>query len=1054
MPLSAGVKLAITAGMMVAQVALTASQKIKGPRLDDLEVSLSEYGTPIPRFWGIRRLQPQIMWAEKLREKKETSKTKGGKYSEYKYFGTWAALICDNEIESVSRIWMDKHLVYDVTGAGPITGASVLYSAIDAAVNNAVKLMRGANMRIYPGTETQEPDPRMEAWCEDRYGPDSCPAYRGSAYIVFEELPLEKFGNRIPQLTVEVISAADVNFVYETKTPVKGFTSSMFSPDFSRFVARDGDGYEVWDVASRTKVLSSDVEWSGHFGLGAGGDIYGVTAFPSNFLLKITPTGQVSTIASVFEEFSSGCQYVGGVICVLPYQGLIEVLMQFGRDNEVFASPTDFFTTNYFEDIDGVAWACGNVDAAPGAGFCLVSSEGGDIAATGETGTVYGMDNGEGQFLIEQSNKLFLIDKATFAVTAGPVAANPGTDDWLPFHSVRPGAPTIWIGSVEYSTADLSILRTIDYADWVVEAVTDSIYEPVNHALWCKDASGDDMTIRYLDRVASNGVTLSDVVDDVADWCGLTGHDSTALTQTVLGYSVTQGTGKDMVAPLLELHDADARPHDFSIQFVNRGSAPSGTILTADFVREGDEARYTASIAQDTDLPKRVTYNFADANSDQQTNTVIAQRGFASTDSSREETIDLSTYVDTPDAAQKKADRHFRRIWNSRETIQFGLTAQKLVLEPADVTTISLDGVTRSVRLDKMTIQGSSVACEFIRDEAIFATLNDSSGPDMEGRDPEVIYVPALTNGFIIDGPLVEDADNDINPIIYYAAGPYAGTWPGAVVFRGDDGTYDEAFGAVDSSSGATWGFANTELATANPNLWDRGNTLNVTLFNGPLTSVTEAAIDADPLLNMVAIGADGRWEYVQFATATLEGDGTYTLSKLKRGRRGTEWAVGLHEIGDQFVMLNDVSNVEMGTDDIGDAISFKVQSVGRSIDAAYANDLTYTAASLKPYAPAIQSVTKDAASGDITVDFDRRTRIGGNWNGSTIPLGEAAEAYELDVLDGSDVARTLTATTSEVVYTAADQTTDFGAPITAAALDAMLYQMSATVGRGFAAAI
>jgi hypothetical protein len=59
-------------------------------------------------------------------------------------------------------------------------------------------------MRIYLGTETQDADPRMESWCEDRYGADSCPAYKGTAYIVFEDLPLEKFGNRIPQISVEV----------------------------------------------------------------------------------------------------------------------------------------------------------------------------------------------------------------------------------------------------------------------------------------------------------------------------------------------------------------------------------------------------------------------------------------------------------------------------------------------------------------------------------------------------------------------------------------------------------------------------------------------------------------------------------------------------------------------------------------------------------------------------------------------------------------------------------------------------------------------------------
>jgi hypothetical protein len=125
-PATIAVKVALTA----AQMALTAMQHTKGPRLDSRKVTLADYGTPIPRFWGIRRLEGcPIFWAEDLREKKVTSKTKGGKYSEYKYFGTWGVIIADHEIDNVARIWMDKHLVYDMTGSGPISPASLFRDA-------------------------------------------------------------------------------------------------------------------------------------------------------------------------------------------------------------------------------------------------------------------------------------------------------------------------------------------------------------------------------------------------------------------------------------------------------------------------------------------------------------------------------------------------------------------------------------------------------------------------------------------------------------------------------------------------------------------------------------------------------------------------------------------------------------------------------------------------------------------------------------------------------------------------------------------------------------
>ena len=54
-------------------------------------------------------------------------------------------------------------------------------------------------MRIYRGNSTQSPDPLISAV------QSTAPAYRGTAYVVFERLALEAFGNRLPQLSFEVI---------------------------------------------------------------------------------------------------------------------------------------------------------------------------------------------------------------------------------------------------------------------------------------------------------------------------------------------------------------------------------------------------------------------------------------------------------------------------------------------------------------------------------------------------------------------------------------------------------------------------------------------------------------------------------------------------------------------------------------------------------------------------------------------------------------------------------------------------------------------------------
>jgi hypothetical protein len=238
-----------------------------------------------------------------------------------------------------------------------------------------------------------------------------------------------------------------------------------------------------------------------------------------------------------------------------------------------------------------------------------------------------------------------------------------------------------------------------------------------------------------------------------------------------------------------------------------------------------------------------------------------------------------------------------RRAWNSRERVENALTAQELALEPGDVKTLSLDGILHNAKLEKQTIVGGRIECTFVRDETSFAALNsDTVGPPLDGRDPDEISIPAPTRGFVVDAPYRSDSDADVRPLLFAGAGAYAHLpYPGAVIYQatgsGSSLAYDQLFAAV--SSGAAWGTCSGTLGNANANLWDRGNALTVTLQSGSLTSVSEADINADPSLNLILVGRPGNWEYINFTTATLNGDGSYTLSGFKRGRRGTEWACG-----------------------------------------------------------------------------------------------------------------------------------------------------------------
>jgi hypothetical protein len=100
------------------------------------------------------------------------------------------------------------------------------------------------------------------------------------------------------------------------------------------------------------------------------------------------------------------------------------------------------------------------------------------------------------------------------------------------------------------------------------------------------------------------------------------------------------------------------------------------------------------------------------------------------------------------------------------------------------------------------------------------------------------------------------------------------------------------------------------------------------------------------------------------------------------------------------------------------------------------------------PLAPVHMKAVRGGSG--VTFTWIRRTRIDGDsWVGE-VPLGEDSEQYALDIVSGSTVVRTLTAAAPTVLYASADELADFGAA--QSALHVRVAQLSATVGRGFAA--
>ena len=177
-------------------------------------------------------------------------------------------------------------------------------------------------------------------------------------------------------------------------------------------------------------------------------------------------------------------------------------------------------------------------------------------------------------------------------------------------------------------------------------------------------------------------------------------------------------------------------------------------------------------------------------------------------------------------------------------------------------------------------------------------------------------------------------------------------------------------------------------------------------------------------------------------------------MTRLLRGQLGTEDNIETTlAAGARVVLLQStIQQMSTGLGDLDREYYYKYGPADQDIgDDTYKTiQKTVNGRGLKPYSPVHVNSSTDGG-GDITITWIRRTRIGGDsWDYTDdVPLNEAYERYQVDVLDGGgSVVRTLSVTdTTEVAYTAAQQSTD-GITVP---FEVDVYQMSDQVGRGIA---
>ncbi|MCP5074607.1 MAG: host specificity protein [Rhodobacteraceae bacterium] len=159
------------------------SRVVETGRIETFRLQGASEGVPVQRVMGRMRIAGQLIWSSKFREHVTTS-TSGGKATskpkvttnKFSYSISLAIALGDGVVDRVGRIWAD--------------GQEIAQGDLKLA--------------FYPGDEVQMPDPTISAL----EGIENTPLYRGTAYVVLEDIDLEPFGNRIPQFNFEVYRKA------------------------------------------------------------------------------------------------------------------------------------------------------------------------------------------------------------------------------------------------------------------------------------------------------------------------------------------------------------------------------------------------------------------------------------------------------------------------------------------------------------------------------------------------------------------------------------------------------------------------------------------------------------------------------------------------------------------------------------------------------------------------------------------------------------------------------------------------------------------------------
>mgnify|MGYP001809743031 CR=1 FL=1 len=990
---------------------------IKQPRIGDLAEIRAGEGGPRARVYGtFRPIGGQVVWSGAPREiRRRERQGKGGpKVESSTILRSYAIGICEGPITSVSRIWRNNELVYDVRPESEMLAESA-------------KWIEGKTILL--GDWDQLPHPTIEA----EAGAGNAPAMRGTALLVVTDEDLTDLRGAIPAYQFEVGASvcpqvpggvqrdtfeathpdatirATADGVYATSGPIGTFSGqSVQFLDLSNALTSVSDrGYtggsvpapganaEFFSGSAERLVLSEDGN-NGVCGLFDAGT-WRAYLYPNNTV----PDGWFFNAL----QNRSDCVWWSDTHVFLCFTTSSATPAANDAAYRIYRWPLTATGAKVLPDATSIRLNTG----VPAPNMLFHRDREGNIHAYSVEDNLW---------------RIFSADLGLISSFSPPTAVGRpiGADGLYFFHSgvstLVPGQSALFVRR----KSDWSLVQEIQ-----LPYFNGALYQgSINWGLSFNDstivvqARNRAVTIDYVGDCGTptegNQSSLAAIVSAICADAKLQPSlvDVSALPAIgVPGFATSPDyTAASAIQELSKIYFFDPQDADGRIRFIPRGG-DFRAILTEDEFVDGENEPEADTTRDSISVPRLLHLSYFDVEGGQGADKQFSERQISPrTDAPT--VLSTPVVLDAETAAKSLRVQHQVMEEELRGDLVFGVSDKYIGLTEADTIVAQYRGRSQRARITKVVMNDGWQQLTCLRDRQSAYNANPQAVPPAVVTRPPSTIVGATRFAFL-DIPALTQA-GDVLGYHIATSGEVVG-WRGAAVERQEG----SEFGLLATDGGGTvMGTLTAALPLASEWYPDETNTLAVQLAR---SDDELEAIDTATWLargNAAAIlRADGTAEIVQFRNAVETSPGVWALSGLQRGRLNT--GASAHAIGATFVLLDGALFVQTGSERLASTLTHRAYSVGNLPSSATALARTWTGRSQREWPPIIETATR--AGDTLAVTWTPRHRFGSDEN----PVASSHfDGWQVDATSGGT-----TRTATVLTPTASIDVTGLTNPIT-----------------------